>query len=152
MSLEKDVTWGDLKEIHRIALVKGPHPDDILSDPEMLALSKTKDDDEYFYDISPEEAQELKEIRDRYDPEKIPGTISVTISQNGEVLELVKETDHNLYVREEGGWYVVQPDQGEPRIFDQTLADVSEDFVEYWDRLRVNEAKITKEVIQDYLV
>jgi hypothetical protein len=150
--LEQDVTWGDLKAIHRQALVTGSHPDDILANPEMLALSKTKGDDEFYFDISPETAATLKQIRDENDPEKVPGTVSVTISRTGEVLELVKTTDENVLVRHKGHWYPVQPDQDEPRIFDQTLADVSEDFVEYWDRLRSQDAKITKEVIQDYLV
>lgn len=152
--LQQDVTWGDLKEIHRLSkgMPAGSNPDDILADPKMLALSKTKGDDEFFYDISPEEAEELRKIRDEYDVDKLPGTVSVTISRTGEVLELVKTTEDNLYIRDEGEWYPIDPDQDEPRVFDQTLADVSEDFVEYWDRLRSQEAKTTKEVIQDYLV
>lgn len=150
--LEKDVTWGELKAIHRRALVSGSHPDDILADPKELELSRTKGDDEYFYDLSPEEIEEFKAIRAEYDFENIPGTVSVTISRTGEVLELVKTTENDVLVREDGTWYVVRPDQDEPRVFDQTLADVSEDFVEYWDRLRAQDAKITKEVIQEYLV
>lgn len=152
--LEQDVTWGQLKEIHRSSagLPAGSNPDDVLADPEMLALSKTKGDDEFYFDISPETAASLKAIRDEYDFDNVPGTVSVTISRTGEVLELIKTTENDVLIREDGQWYVLNPDDDEPRVFDQTLADVSEDFVEYWDRLRSQDAKITKEVIQDYLV
>lgn len=152
--LEQDVTWGQLRAIHRssVGIPAGANPDDILADPEMLALSKTKGDDEYYFDISPETAANLKAIRAEYDYENLPGTVSVTISRTGEVLELIKTTDTDVLIRDGGAWYVVHPDTDEPRVFDQTLADVSEDFVEYWDRLRSQEAEITKEVIQDYLV
>lgn len=150
--LEQDVTWGDLREIHRMSMGLPGNPDDVLADPEMMALSRTKGDSEYYFDISPEAAASFKALRAEYDYENIPGTVSVTISRTGEVLELIKTTDTDVLLREDGNWYPIHPDTDEPRVFDQTLADVSEDFVEYWDRLRDQGAPITKEVIQDYLV
>lgn len=149
--LDRDVTWGQLRAIH-VRSAGVPNPDDLLSDPETLEKSKGKADDEYVFDLTPEEIEAYKKIRESDDFDNVPGTVSVTISRNGEPLELIKTTDHDVLVREQGEWYVVHPDADEPRIFDQTLADVSEDFVEYWDRLKSQDAKITKETIQDYLV
>lgn len=152
--LEQSVTWGELREIHRksAGLPAGSNPDDLLADPAILAESRTKKDDEFYFDIPEETAALFRQMRSDADYENMPGTVSVTISRTGEILELVKTTEDNLLVREDGTWWPIHADDDEPRVFDQTLADVSEDFVEYWDRLRVAEAPITKEVIQDYLV
>lgn len=153
--LSKDVTWGELRALHDLNVSSGGAiPDDILMDnPEALELSKTKADDEYYFDLTDEEKATYAKIRADDDYDALPGTVSVTISQSGEILELVKVTDDGrLLVREDKRWYPVSPEQDEPRIHDQTLADVSEDFVEYYDRLRAAGAEITKEVMQDYAV
>lgn len=154
--LRRDVTWGDLRAIHEDAVRAGvSSPEDILSDPEIMEESKKKRDDEYYYDITDEEAQEFKDIDAENDIDAQPGTVSVTISRTGEVLELIKVLDNDggdLYVREQETWALVYPDQDEPRIFDQTLANVESKFVEYWDRLKDRNVKVTKETIQNYLV
>lgn len=152
--LNRDVTWGDLRKIHAQAVLDGGYiPDDLLADPEDMARSKEKADDEYYFDLSDEEKAYYKDSAEKWDIENREGTVSVTISDIGEILELIKVVDDlGLFVREQGGWWSVDPEQEEPRIFDQTLADVDESFVEYWDRLKTENAPITKEVIQDYLV
>lgn len=152
--LSRDVTWGELRELHQLNTRSGGGiPDDVLSDPEVRAKSRGKADDEFYFDLTEEEIAQYKKDREENDIDSLPGTVSVTISQSGEILELVKVTDDGrLFVREDKAWYLVTPEQDEPRIHDQTLADVSEDFVEYYDRLRAAKAEITKEVMQDYAV
>jgi broad specificity phosphatase PhoE len=152
--LSRDVTWGELRELHQLnTRTGGGIPDDVLADPDARERSRGKADDDFYFDLSEEEIAAYKQAREENDIDSLPGTVSVTISQQGEILELVKVTDDGrLFVREDKGWYLVGPDQDEPRIHDQTLANVSEDFVEYYDRLRAAKAEITKEVMQEYAV
>lgn len=152
--LNRDVTWGELRQIHsQAAQQEGFIPDDLLADPEVQRQSEGKSDDDFVFNLSDEEKAFYTGLREEYDIDNREGTVSVTISDTGEILELIKDVDDlGLFVREDGDWVQVDPDQEDPRIFDQTLADVDESFVEYWDRLKAQNAPITKEVIQDYLV
>lgn len=152
--LSRDVTWGELRQIHDYATQQGGFfPDDILADPEKRLEAQGKSDDDFYFDLTPDEIGFYTDLRGEYDIDNREGTLSVTISDIGEILELIKDVDDlGLFFREQGDWWAVDPDVEDPRIFDQTLADVDESFVEYWDRLKAQNAPITKEVIQDYLV
>lgn len=151
----RDVTWGDLRAFHEEMRNSGAQsPDDFLSNPKVWELSLSKEDHEYVYDISDEDAAALKALREEDNIEAKPGIVSVTVSRTGEILELIKVTEDEgrMYVREQRMWAEVTPDSDEPRIHDQTLQDVDERFVEYWDRLKEKGATITKDIVQHYAV
>lgn len=152
--LSRDVTWGELRQIHDHAVQQGGFfADDILADPEKRLEAQGKADDDFYFDLTPEEQGFYTDLRGEYDIDNREGTVSVTISDIGEILELIKVVDDlGIFIRDQGEWWEVDPEEENPRIFDQTLADVDESFVEYWDRLKAENAPITKEVIQDYLV
>jgi hypothetical protein len=152
--IQRDATWGDLRSIHNAVKASGGFSaDDLLSDPEIMDKSIGKDDNEFFFDLSDEDKAFYKSLREEFDIDKRNGTYSVTISDDGTVLELIKTLDDgSIYARREGVWFPIDPDDEDSNIFDQTLVDVSDNLVEYWDRLKEAEATITKEAIQDYLV
>lgn len=152
--LSKDVTWGELRALHQLNVRSGGGiTDDILADPEELAKSKGKADDDYYFDLTDEEIAQSKALKAEFDYDNLPGTVSVTISRTGEVLELIKVLDSGiLLIRTNKKWVEADSETEIPRVHEQTLADVSEDFVEYYDRLREAGAEITKEVMQDYAI
>lgn len=149
----RDTTWGELRAFHEQMRTTGAQsPDDYLSNPKIWDLSLSKEDHEYVWDISEEQAAKLEAQRLEDDIEAEPGIVSVTVSDTGEILELIKVTEDEgrMYVREQRMWAEVLPEQDEPRIYDQNLQDVDEKFVEYWDRLKDKGAIITKDIVQHY--
>lgn len=151
--IRKDVTWGDLRSIHNNASASGGYnPDDLLADPKIMDESLDKDDDEYYYDLSDKEKEFYKSLDEEADIDARKGTYSVTITDDGNVLELVKILeDGSMFARRQGMWLEIGPDDPAPTIFDQTMEEVTDNLVPYWDRLKEAQAPINSEAIQDFL-
>jgi len=78
-------------------------------------------------------------------------TVAFTVSDDGEVLELIKSNADGVFVRDNGDWTPVNPDEDQPTIDDQEWIDVNPDeAVAFWDKQQSSESAVTRDDILKY--
>lgn len=60
-------------------------------------------------------------------------TLAFTVSDDGEVLELIQSDDEGVAVRENGDWTQLNLDDPQPTVDDQEWLEVTEDAIAFWD-------------------
>lgn len=59
--------------------------------------------------------------------------LTVADEDENQVLELVKSDETGMYIRDNGTWMPINPDDDNPRVWDRILIDVTEDAAELYD-------------------
>lgn len=125
--LKPNVTWGEVRKIHRKAKEQGiSTPDDILANPAVAESSVGYSDSDYVY---PEAAQAVQDVPTMY-------LHYVTSDDSGvQVLALIRvgPEEGTMEFRRTGEWVNIGPDDENPRVDDRSLDPVGADFVEFWD-------------------
>lgn len=61
--------------------------------------------------------------------------LTVADEDENQVLELVKSDETGMYIRDNGEWMPINPDDDNPRVWDRILIDVTEDAAELYDSI-----------------
>lgn len=133
--LRRDVTWGELRSIHKHAQETGQfHAEDLLANETVMEQSVGEEDSDYVSGIFLEEIEMYKRI-----DEGSAVSFFFTRDNDGQFKALVKAADDTFYLREAESWRPVRPDKEEPSLDDLYQVQTRQDAVVRWDSLEGTE-------------
>jgi hypothetical protein len=130
--LYRNVTYGDLRRMKRdYGSLDDIFSENPLNDPEFAARTQHIPDDVYYFDVSVEEIAEW-ETAERAADEKF----FLTTDDDENVLGLFREevAVGALFVRRDGEWIPIRPNDDVAELDDQTIHQVfDKNIVAHWD-------------------
>ncbi|MBG6183055.1 hypothetical protein IWX65_001002 [Arthrobacter sp. CAN_A214] len=149
--LSLDVTWGDMKSVHRYNFGSDTVLSiDHLADRDILKLGYFKHDDEFYYEMDP--ASVVQARLERWPRRPSPGDheeFFVTMNAAGTVLlVLVLVNGERFYYRNEAEWVYIGPGDNVVGFDEYSLVAVAGRVVDFFDYAEANEFGLIEESVE----